>query len=75
MVRKKMLLIGLNWIIPGKIMELDRILGVQQKIDRFGYKFEGKISPAMQALTLVEREKNKKFDTKKLKISTINRIF
>lgn len=45
------------------------------EIDRFGYKFEGKISPAMQAVTFVEREKNKKFDTKKLKISTINRIF
>jgi hypothetical protein len=44
-------------------------------VDRFGFKFEGKLSPAMQALILVERENNKKFDTKKLKISTINRIF
>lgn len=44
------------------------------EIDRFGYKFEGKISPAMQSVMLVEGENNEKFDTKKLKISTINRI-
>lgn len=43
--------------------------------DRFGYKFEGKISPAMQAVAEVEREMGIKFDTKKLKVSTINRIF
>ncbi|MFA6273556.1 MAG: hypothetical protein WC662_00140 [Candidatus Paceibacterota bacterium] len=45
------------------------------EVDRFEYKFEGKLSPAMQAVMLVEREKNKKFDTRKLKVSTINRIF
>ncbi len=42
--------------------------------DRFAYKFEGKISPAMQAVSVVENELNKKVDTKKLKITTINRI-
>ncbi len=42
--------------------------------DRFAYKFEGKISPAMQAVSFVEKELNKKIDTKKLKVSTINRI-
>lgn len=45
------------------------------EVDRFEYKFEGKLSPAMQAVMLIEREKNKKFDTRKLKVSTINRIF
>ncbi|MCK4386679.1 MAG: hypothetical protein KAV41_01175 [Candidatus Pacebacteria bacterium] len=43
--------------------------------ERFGYKFEGKISPAMQAVEEVEKEAGIKFDAKKLKISTINRIF
>ncbi len=42
--------------------------------ERFAYKFEGKISPAMQAVSAVEAELNKKVDTKKLKVSTINRI-
>lgn len=42
--------------------------------DRFAYKFEGKISPAMQAVSVVEKELNKKINTKKLKVSTINRI-
>lgn len=45
------------------------------EVDRFGYKFEGKISPAMQAVQEVENEMGVKFDTKKLKITTINRIF
>ena len=42
--------------------------------NRFGYKFEGKISPAMQAVSVVEKELGKKINTKKLKVSTINRI-
>ena len=42
--------------------------------DRFAYKFEGKISPAMQAVSVVEEELDKKINTKKLKVSTINRI-
>lgn len=42
--------------------------------DRFAYKFEGKISPAMQAVSVIESDLKKKIDTKKLKISTINRI-
>lgn len=44
------------------------------EIDRFSYKFEGKISPAMQAITAVEKTKGIKFDKEKLKITTINRI-
>lgn len=43
--------------------------------DRFSYKFEGKLSPAMQAVNEVEEYLKVKFDTKKLKISTLNRIF
>ena len=42
--------------------------------DRFSYKFEGKISPAMQIVNLFESETEHKLDTKKLKISTVNRI-
>lgn len=42
--------------------------------ERFGYKFEGKISPSMQMVDLIEKETGKKIDTKKLKISTIDRI-
>lgn len=42
--------------------------------DRFGYRFEGKRSPAMQAVSIVEKETKRKLDTRKLKISTINRI-
>src|SRR3989338_390981 len=41
---------------------------------RFDYKFGGKISPAMQTCNLFEHETGKKLDTKRLKISTINRI-
>jgi len=43
-------------------------------VDRFSYKFEGKISPAMQLVNLLEDKTNTKIDTKKLKITTINRI-
>ncbi|MDE0297424.1 MAG: hypothetical protein OXN17_02185 [Candidatus Poribacteria bacterium] len=42
--------------------------------DRFAYKFEGKLSPAMQAVFVVQKELDKKINTKKLKVSTINRI-
>ncbi len=42
--------------------------------DRFDYKFGGKISPAMQTVSLLERETKHKLNTKDLKISTINRI-
>ena len=42
--------------------------------DRFAFKFEGKISVAMQAVSVVEKALDKKIDTKKLKVSTINRI-
>ncbi len=42
--------------------------------ERFAYKFEGKISPAMQIVNLFEVETNSKIDKNKLKISTINRI-
>ncbi len=42
--------------------------------ERFGYKFEGTISPAMQAVNIIEKELGKKINTKKLKISTVNRI-
>lgn len=42
--------------------------------DRFAYKFERKISLAMQAVSVVEKELDKKIDTKKLKVTTINRI-
>jgi hypothetical protein len=42
--------------------------------DRFDYKFSGKISPAMQIVTLFQQETQKQVDTKTLKISTINRI-
>ena len=42
--------------------------------DRFAYRFEDKISPAMQAVSVVEKGLNKKINTKKLKVSTINRI-
>lgn len=45
------------------------------EVDRFGYKFEGKISPAMQAVQAVEKATGIPLNTKKLKISTINRIF
>lgn len=44
------------------------------EINRFGYKFEGQISPAMQAVDLVQKALDIGFDTKKLKISTIDRI-
>jgi len=44
------------------------------EVDRFGYKFEGKISPAMQLVNLVEKELRTKVNTGKLKITTINRI-
>lgn len=42
--------------------------------DRFDYKFSGKISPAMQLVSLFNQETKKIVDTKSLKISTINRI-
>lgn len=42
--------------------------------DRFSYKFEGKISPAMQIVGMVEEQTGSKVDTGKLKVSTINRI-
>jgi hypothetical protein len=41
---------------------------------RFDYKFGGRISPAMQSCYLFERETKQKLDTKRLKISTVNRI-
>lgn len=44
------------------------------EVDRFGYRFEGKISPAMQIVDMVEKETGNKIDTSKLKVSTINRI-
>lgn len=45
--------------------------------NRFEYKFGDKLSPTMQAISLLEHETKTKFDTgelKKLKISTIDRI-
>lgn len=42
--------------------------------DRFSYKFEGKISPAMQMVDILEKDSGVKIDTSKLKVSTINRI-
>ena len=42
--------------------------------ERFGYKFDGKLSPAMQCIGIIEEELNKKINTEKIKISTINRI-
>lgn len=42
--------------------------------ERFDYKFSGKISPAMQVLNLFQHETKKRVDTKKLKMSTVNRI-
>ncbi len=43
--------------------------------ERFDWKFSGQLSPAMQAIGLFEYETKHKLDKKKLKISTINRIF
>jgi hypothetical protein len=42
--------------------------------DRFDYKFSGKISPGMQVVDLFRQETKRPIDTKKLKLSTINRI-
>jgi len=42
--------------------------------ERFDYKFNGKISPAMQIINLLQDETKEHINTKTLKISTINRI-
>lgn len=42
--------------------------------ERFDYKFEGKVSPAMQVINLFEKETKGKVDKRALKISTVNRI-
>jgi hypothetical protein len=44
------------------------------EIERFGYKFEGKISPAMQIVGMIEEDLGLKVNTNKLKVTTINRI-
>ncbi len=42
--------------------------------ERFGFKFEGKISPTMKVITFFERETKSKINTDKLKVTTIERI-
>src|SRR3989344_1551480 len=42
--------------------------------DRFDYKFGGKLSPATQAINLLQHETKKVIDSKNLKMTTVSRI-